>query len=765
MKLNAETANNRWRVRPDGPDKVTGALRYLTDLTVPDMLHGKVLRSPHPHAWILAINTEKAERLPGVHAVITHRDVPGMNRFGIVMPDQPVLCEDRVRYVGDAVAAIAAETEELAEYALTLIEVDYEPLPAVDDAVSAMRDDAPRLHPGGNVLHRAGHARGDAQAAFARCAHVVEITYATPRQMHTYMETEGGLFIPEEDGKLTVYAATQHGFKDQMQLARILAVPESDIRVVSSPIGGSFGGKDELNVQPYGSLLALKSGRPVRMHNSRAESVRAGIKRHPTKVTMKTGVDETGKLVAHQVRIVADTGAYATLGPAVLNFAVEHSIGAYNIPHVDVQGVSVYTNNGVSGEFRGFGGNQVIFALEGQMDRLAHKLGLDPLELRRINLRRMGDSGPFGHRIAQTDGAMQTFEAVAKSAVWQRRSTSGAKLYESDTPWIRRGVGANVVMHGYGFGFGLPDPAGGRLTLTKEGKIEAAFGYEEFGQGLLGALELMLLDTFGCGEGDIAIVIGDTARVPHSGSSTASRTTTLIWQSLQRLAPQFREAVTKRAAELTQLPVDRLELGSGGVYVRGSKEIDDARMPVATYREIAERGELQFHTSFHFPTTPDAVMGGHYLYTYASAAVEVEVNLLTGRVKLIDQFHAVAAGPVVNPMGFLGQIEGGSAMALGFTLTEDAVMQESRYVTKNLDSYLIPTIADIPFDATIEAIEQLPEGDPHGPRGVGEVGTVALAPAIAAAIQHATGVWVEKLPVEPEALVAGEAFWKETLGV
>ncbi len=253
MRLDRTMAGTRWHIRPDGPDKVTGRLAYLTDMGMPGMLYGKILRSAYPHAWILSIDTSRAQRLPGVHAVLTHRDVPGLNLFGIAVPDQPVLCEDRVRFAGDAVAAVAAETEELAEYALTLIEVVYEPLPVIDSPEAGLRPDAPKLHPNGNVLHRTDYERGNAAQAFAACAFVTENTYRTPRQMHVYMETEGGLFVPEPDGAgLTVYAPTQHGYKDRFQLSRILAMPEPSIRVVSSPIGGSFGGKDELNVQPTG---------------------------------------------------------------------------------------------------------------------------------------------------------------------------------------------------------------------------------------------------------------------------------------------------------------------------------------------------------------------------------------------------------------------------------------------------------------------------------------------------------------------------------
>ncbi|NOU84191.1 xanthine dehydrogenase subunit D [Paenibacillus sp. LMG 31460] len=774
MLLGRDTYAKKWIIRPDGEEKVTGKLRYLTDLTAPGMLHGKVLRSRYPHAWILSIDISKAIMTPGVRVVVTAEDVPGMNLFGIAFPHQPVFCHDRVRYIGDALAAVAADTEEIAEYALSLIEVVYEPLPVVDDPETALDAGAIRLHPDGNLLHRTSLKHGEAETAFEGCAHLVEETYFTPRQMHTYMETEGGLFIPEDDGRLTVYSPTQHGYKDRMQLSRILGMAEEQIRVVSSPIGGSFGGKDELNVQPFGALMALKTGSPIKMHNSRRESVISGIKRHPMRIRMKTGVDQEGRLVAHQVSILADTGAYATLGCEVLNFATEHAIGPYNIANVDVQGMSVYTNNGVSGEFRGFGGNQVIFAVESQIERLAEKLGMDSWELRKLNLRASGDPGPMGQKIVQTEGANQVWSKVKESPLWANRGKleregEGEKQRdqaerlqaeerddkgEDQAPWLRRGVGAAMVMHGAGLGLGIPDHSGGRIELTPEGKIQASFGFEEFGQGLYAALTLMLQDFFGCAAEDICIVIGDTDRVPSSGSSTASRATTMMWRALQRLKPPFVQALLQQASALVGLAAEELATGAGGIHRKG----DESGMPVVTYAELAEAAEaaakpIVAHTEFDYPTTPEGLIGAHYLYSYASVIVEVEVNMLTGRVKVLQTDHVIAAGPVINPMGFLGQIEGGSVMALGYTLTEDAVMKDSNYVRHNLDTYLVPTFKDSPHTIRVEAIEDLPEGDTFGPRGVGEIGSVGLAPAITAAVRQATGIWVNRLPISPENIV------------
>ncbi|WP_411349685.1 xanthine dehydrogenase subunit D [Paenibacillus sp. WLX2291] len=764
MLLTRENSGERWRKRRDGKEKVTGELRYLTDMTAEHMLYGRVLRSEHPHARIVSLDTSAAEQYPGVIAVITHHDVPGLNRFGIATPDQPALCEDRVRYIGDAIAAVAAESPDIAEHALSLIAVEYEVLETLTDPLRALEDSAPRLHPQGNVLHRTAVKYGDTDTTLKRCAYVVKQEYSTPRQMHAYMETEGGLFIPEADGRLTVYAPTQHGYKDRMQIARILDWEEERIRVISSPIGGSFGGKDELNVQPYGSLLALKSGRPVKMHNSRKESVRAGLKRHPMKIEMETGMDEHGHVLAHRVRIVADTGAYATLGAPVLNFATEHCMGPYRIEHIDVEGVSVYTNNGVSGEFRGFGGNQAIFAMEGQMDRLAELIQMDPWEFRLLNRRHSTDPGPLQQQIWETNGLEQVMETLEHSKLWQRRSQIQSHN-EQQPPWIKRGIGAALAMHGAGLGYGIDDPAGGRLCLNAHGQIEVAFSYEEFGQGLIATMEMMLIDLFQCHPSDIHIVIGDTDKVPHSGSSTASRSTTMAWMALQRLKVPFLESILHKAHQLTGIPLEQLTTGPQGIWQQAAGHVSakykgvalspDAQF-VLNYRDIvaaSEAEELMFDTEFSYPTTPDEVVGGHFLYTYAAVAAEVEVNTLTGNVKLLDTYHTVAAGPVINPMGFIGQIEGGSVMALGFTLTEDALMQDGHYMTKNMDTYIIPTIQDMHRSLEVEVIEDLPNNDPFGPRGIGEIGSVALAPAMTSAIRQAVGIWVNHLPVPRDQLI------------
>lgn len=743
VKLNRQNTGNRWVTRPDGKLKVSGKLKYLTDYSFPGMIYGRILRSKYPHAIITSINVKPALQLEGVMAVITYKDIPGLNGFGLIIQDQPVFCEDRVRYIGDAIAAVAAKTEEIASTAIKLIEVAYEPLPILDNPEDAMKDDSIHLHSSGNILHRQTFDHGESiEGAFSSCYEVVEETYFTPRQMHSYMETEGGVVVPEKDGGITVYAASQHGFKDRLQLSRILDLPEELIRVVSSPIGGSFGGKDELNIQPYAALLALKTGFPVKIHQKRSDSIKAGLKRHPMKVTMKTGVNQEGEIVAHQARIIADTGAYASLGPAVLDFAVEHAVGPYMIPNVNVEGFSVYTNNGVAGEFRGFGGNQITFALESQIERLAERLKMDSIELRKKNLRKENDPGPLRQKIVPTNSAFTVLDKIQESPILKKDKSFQGK-------WTLRGTGCALTMHGGGLGYGRPDSSGGRLSLNEKGKIEIAFGFEEVGQGLIASIEILLTEQLNCTKEDIQITIGDTALVPHSGSSTASRATNMIWQGIKELKRPWSRLMLEATSELLNIPIEQLSIGPKGIW--NSEQRVDANL-VITYKELANQLEVlpSITTSYHFPTTPDPVVGGHYLYSFGAAAAEVEIDRLTGKIKVVKIDHVIAAGPVVNPMGYLGQIEGGGVMGLGFALMEDAVMENGIYQNENFDTYLIPTIKDIPLQTNVIAIETLSKGDEYGPRGVGEIGTVAIAPAITAAIYDAIGYWVTKIPINPE---------------
>ena len=740
----------RWRMRPDVTAKVEGSFTYLTDIRKPDMLVGRVLRARYPHARILGIDTSEAEALPGVYAVVTHRDVKGLNGYGIVISDQPAFCADKVRYVGDAVAAVAAESEELAEQALALIHVDYEVLPVVDDTERALAPGAPLVHEGGNLLADLGLERGKVDEAFARAAHIVEDVYVTPRQMHAFMETEGGYAEPTSDGGLLVCVAGQHGYRDRMQLARILDMNEERIRIVSSPSGGAFGGKDELTVQPALALLALKAGRPVRMQLDRWESVLSGTKRQPMRIRMRTACDAEGYLIAQEVDAIADGGAYASLGASVVETALEHVTGAYRIANVRSRGRLAYTNNGFGGAFRGFGCNEMLFAVESQIGRLAEKAGLDPVSFRVRNLRHPGDIGYLGQVVAPSDRGRETLAAAAASDLWARErgvSADGRKVI---------GVGLAVALQGSGLGSAIGDSGAARLSLAADGKIEAAFGAEEIGQGVLALIQESVARVLGCERDDVRPVIGDTAKTVDSGSTTASRMTYVVWRSASETGPALGAKLLVAAAKELGKQPEELAIGAGGFYDVRRNVPDVPLLGFATLAQSLDDAERPVaECNFAFPVSHGTVEGNaRFLHCHSAVLARVAVDRVTGMVEVLDLDQHTAAGPVMDVANYSGQIEGGGVQGLGFTLTEDTLIEGGAFTSRNFDSYMVPMIADAPVNMRVFAMEELDADDPYGPRGVGELGISAVSPAIAAAVADAVGVWVAEAPFSPEKILA-----------
>jgi xanthine dehydrogenase D subunit/xanthine dehydrogenase C subunit len=775
IRLGRLTQPARWHARPDGAAKIAGSFRYLTDHRTPAMLVGRILRAGHAHARILSIDITRAEALPGVVAVVTHRDIPGRNAFGIIVQDQPALCHDVVRYEGDAVAAVAAVDAATADAALALIDVHYEPLPVVTDPQAALAPDAPQLHPGGNLQRLIEYARGDVDAAFAACAFTLEECYVTPRQMHGFMETEGGCAAVDADGNLAIHAGGQHALRDRQQLARIFALPEEKIRVVTSPTGGAFGGKDELTVQPALGLLALKARRPVRLQLSRAESVLAGTKRHPMTIRMRTGCAADGRLLAQEVDVLADAGAYASLGPCVLETAMEHAAGTYEIAHVKTRGRLAYTNNGVGGAFRGFGANQMSYAVECQMDRLAALCGLSPVEFRRRNLKRP-DLGFFGHPIAPSERLEAMLNAAAASPLW----ALGPDAREgSADPDEVIGVGMAMNHHGNGLGSLIPDSGGGRLRLAPDGRIEACFTLDEMGQGLLALVVGVVTSELACGRDDVRPVIGDT-NGPDSGSTTAARGTYVVWRTLRLAGREFADKLCQAAATILKRDAETLQLGIGGIIERQPVDAvpstSDATAtsiaPSAGGVAAASRVLLSYSTlaaalpadqlpcvdaRFDYPTTDYVAGNARLIFASGACVARVAVSRITGEVRVLDLDQRSAAGPVMDVAAYLGQQEGGAVQGIGFTLTEEAVMTQGAYVTRNFDTYLMPSIADAPTRMAVSALEELDAGDDYGPRGVGELGIGAVTPAIANAVFAAIGLCPTTIPISPELILDATA--------
>lgn len=739
-------------LRKDGPEKVTGELKYMTDYQYDDMVWGRVLRAKYPYAKIKRIDTTKAKAHPGVICVLTYEDIPGFNGFGIVIPDQPVLVFDYVRCTGDALALVAAETEEIAEEALQLIDVDYEVLEPLTDPEEAIKMTSPKLHPSGNIHSRVQVKNGDVEKAFAEAEIVVEQTYYSPRQMHAFIETEGGWGILEEDGSLTIRCPAQYAYRDVMQIARVLAWNPKRIHVISNPIGGGFGGKDEITVQLYLALLALHTGgRPVKIHYKREESVLAGIKRHPFKVTMKTAAKKDGTLIANQVVAFGDTGAYASLGGAVISLAIEHCCGPYFIPNVDLDGYCVYTNNGIAGAFRGFGVNQVSLAIEQNIDIIAEKLGIDPIEIRKRNAYKQGGLSSMGHVVKSSVGTIKTLQAAETCDLWKNRN-----LYKStpSEPWKKRGIGVATSFHGIGMGIGLPDYGAATIELLPGGRFLVGVGSEDIGQGNGTVFAIVAAEALQCHIDDIDTIQGDTHRAPDSGTISASRSTYVGGNSVLAAAPHMIKLLKDTAAEIFELDTEHVELRNGKLYAMaktdGKKELTYADIYHYLYEKrrdtkvaglyMVPKAEKQIGKNVGMP---------HNVYGYLTHVALVEVDMLTGETEVLRVVSIPDCGKVINLQGLEGQAEGGAMMGIGYTLYEDTVMEGGYHKTTSFTNYILPTFKETPMIETIP-IEEKEETGPFGAKGIGEVVMIPIIAATIQAIYDATGVRFTHLPATPE---------------
>jgi CO/xanthine dehydrogenase Mo-binding subunit len=730
--------------RRDAAAKLAGAAGFHTDRYPPGMLHAAVLRSPHPHARIVAIDAADAVAVPGVATLLTAADVPGRNRFGVWVADQPVLCEEIVRCIGDPVLAVAAETPQICAEALKRVRVRYESLPLVGDARAALRPEAPPLHPGGNLCHARYFARGELPAAFASCSHVAEETYRTPRQMHGFLETEGALAVPGADGALTIYAPGHFPIGERDQLAAILGLDPARVAVVASPVGGSFGGKDGLHAQPIAALLAQRTGRPVRLHWSREESVAYGSKRHPFVIRMRTGCDAAGRLLAHEAELLADTGAYAQYGPEVLETAFEAVPGPYQFAALAMAARLAYTNNGISGAFRGFGALQVTLALEMQIDRLAAACGSDPLGFRAANLRPPEAKGPLGQSVPASPERREIIVAMERYRSRQRVATRPGPEARHAT-----GIGLSLVAKAEGYTREIPNGGAGTLALAADGAVELRLGFSELGQGLVPAALLMTARRLDIAPEDIRIVLGDSRVTESAGPTSASRGTGVTARIIDAAAAPFGAAVLARAGALLSLTPSALRLGPGGIWSGSGNAplIDFAAVARAAPDLPSARG-----VALALAAT-DGDAASHLLFTSCGAIAEVAVDRWTGSVAARRIIVFPACGPVIDPGAYRGQCEGGAVMAAGFVLTESLPVLAGRFRAANLDGYFMPSIADAPI-VEVVPIEHLAPDDPQGLRGIGEVILNAVAPAIVSAVHDAIGFAATSFPIDPAAVLA-----------
>ncbi len=724
--------------RPDAVAKVTGKGIYADDLYVAGMLHAKALRSAYPHARLLKVEVSQAKALPSVIAVLTAGDIPGRKDCGVHDIDWPVLCYDKVRYVGDAIALVAAESEEIAAEALKLIEVEYEPLPVVTGPKEAAAEDAPAVHAKGNLLEHFHLEQGDLEAGFAQADVLVEREYGTQTVEHGFIEPEAGLAMPEANGRITVYCGGQIPFSDRSQIAATLNVPEEQIRVINCLIGGGFGGKEDVSVQIQVALLAQATGRPVKMVFSRKESLMVHPKRHATIIKMKTGAKKDGRLVAHQAEIYGDAGAYASLSGHVMLRATTHAAGPYEVPNVVADTYAMYTNNVPSGAFRGFGVTQSSFAMESQMDILAEALGLSPLEIRRRNMLAPGKKTLAGQLLAESCGLPQALEMVAAEMEKQE-----FVAVEGDK---RRAWGLGCAYKNVGYGSGAYDAAGAEVEVFANGRASVRAGTAEIGQGLVGVLAQVVTEELGVPYEQVNVLVSDTDLTLDGQATTASRQTYVTGNAVRYASREVRTLLSQTAAEILDASPETLVFADG--LVRSQKR----SVPLSDVVKAARQEGRLPKISYQY-VAPHTAQYQHFAFGFGAQAVLVEVDVKTGETKVLKVIAANDVGRVINPLALQGQVEGSISMGLGMALQENFVMEEGQVKTDTLKKCHLPTIDQTPEVISFFVEEESQDG-PYGAKGVGELPSIPTTPAIINAIYKATGIRCYNLPADKKWLKA-----------
>ena len=718
--------------RVDAFSKVTGEALYPGDINMPEQAMMKILFAGRPHAIVRRIDTSKAEALEGVLAIFTARDVPN-NEYGLIMPDQPVLCgpgsgkpgADRVRFVGDQVALAVAETEEIAARALELIEVEYEDLPVLTNPRDSMAGGAELIHPEleSNVFAHFRIRKGDVERGFDQADVIIEGEYRTPAQEHAYLQPEAGLGYIDDQGRVTVNVAGQWTHEDQEQIAHALGLPKEKVRVMYPAIGGAFGGREDMSVQIVLALAAWRLSqrginRPVKTIWSREESIIGHHKRHPYLIKTRWGATREGELVAAEVEVTADGGAYAYTSTKVLGNATLMCTGPYRIANVKVDSYAVYTNNIPGGAFRGFGGPQGAFAAETQMNHLAEALNLDPVEIRRKNVLREGDLLSVGTPLPEGVSMPQVLEKCYQEARGMREELVRAS---PTSPHIKRGSGLACAFKNVGFSFGAPEQCTARVELHGGADVEKIIVYHagaEVGQGVHTVITQMAAEAAGVPVENVELVVSDTGKTSDSGSVSASRMTFMAGNAIK-----------------------------GAVAGALEKWQDEERPAVSTY---------QYRPPATTPLDPETGKSDpNFSYGYVAQAVSVEVDTESGQIRILDVVSTNDVGKAINPQQVVGQIEGAVIQAAGYALLENFIQRDGYVETQHLSTYLIPTILDIPEQVRSVVLEYPDPIGPWGARGMAEMPFLPLAPAVIAAVHDATGVWFHDFPLTQERVLKG----------
>jgi xanthine dehydrogenase D subunit len=745
--------------RPDAALKTRGDFPYSSDLHVDGMLWGATVRSPHPYARIVSIDTAEARSMPGVQAVLTYEDVPGRNVYGLEIPDQPVLAMDVVRYWGEAVALVAADHPERARRAARSVRVEYEVLAPLIDPEQALTDEAPKLHPGGNITRRIKIRHGDQNP---RADVVVAGEYEVGMQDQAPLGPESGLAVPDGEGGVDLYIATQWLHIDRDQLAGCLGLPPEKVRLTLAGIGGAFGAREDLSMQAHACMLALRTGRPVKIVYGRAESFVGHVHRHPARMRYEHGATRDGKLVYVKARIMLDGGAYASSSTAVVANACCFAVGPYECPNATVDGWVVYTNNPPCGAMRGFGSVQNCYAHEAQMDKLAAALGLDPVDLRIRNALETGDSLITGQVV---DGPVPVAELLRRVRAFalppsvpdnhlDLTQMPGGVSNTTHGEAVRRGVGYAVGFKNVGYSEGFDDYSTARVRLSVAGGrplVEVHTAAAEVGQGLV-TVQAQIAGTE-LGVHDVIVLNADT-QVGSSGSSSASRQTYITGGAVKAAC----EAVRERVLALAESELRRDEVGgSGGWRLENDSIVSENGAPVITLATLLGEEVIEETREFRPRRTSrlDPETGqahAHMQYAFAAHRAVVDVDTELGLVKVVELATAQDVGKAINPQAVEGQLEGGAAQGLGLAVMEEIQVRDGVIRNPSFTDYLLPTTLDMP-PVRMDILELGDPNAPYGLKGVGEPPTISSGPAIVAAIRAASGRNLTRVPVRPHDIV------------
>jgi len=731
--------------RHGGRNLVRGRTVFAEDDQPEGALVLKVFRSKKHHARILGIDTAKAMNIGGITSILTASDIPGINQYGVIIKDQPLLAKDKVRFAGEAIALVAAENEEAADEALQALDIQFQDLPPVFDPEKALEPEAAPVHEKGNLLSRKTVRKGDVEEGFRRSDIVVERTYHTQRAEHSYLEPDAGTGSIDEEGRLVIHVCTQNPHYDRKDVAILLGLEEERIRIVQTATGGGFGSKLDLTVQGFIALALYHLRRPVRMVFSREETFLATAKRHPSKIHLKSGMSRDGRLLALQVKMLFDTGPYSSYGVPLAMRAAVHITGPYEVENVDVESISVYTNNPVAGAMRGVAVVQTTFACESQMDVLAREVGMDPLEFRRINAMKPGSQTATGQQLTHSVGILKTLNALkaayADAASWK----------EDDQPArIKRGIGLGAMWYGIGY-MSVQNPAHATIRVDERGRIRLCTGAADIGQGSTTILCQIAREILGVEPGLIQIVTADTHHTLDAGATSSSRQTYISGNAVLDASRKMAADLLSEAARLLNVPEEELSL-------KDSFVVDTLGKPLMPLSELVKsmvetKGSLKWEGYFDPVTTeldPETGQGIPFAtYTFASHLAMVEVDTGTGAVRVVKVVAAQDVGKAINPQSVLGQIHGGVGMGLGFALMEEFLPGK----TLSMSEYHIPTSLDIPHIQGIIVEDPEPTG-PFGAKGMGEPSLCPTAPAILNAIADAIGKRIDRLPADPESVRA-----------